>query len=258
MPSTYAHYRFGREALPQLPRNLSRMLQRFPQLYNMGLQGPDFFFYYNPLVHTAMGALASQYHKKSGREFFENALKTLKANPSEGGRAYLYGVLCHYCLDSVCHPYVVEIAAEGKVSHMELETEFDRFLLEKDGKLPADCQSIARFLRLTRGECVTVAQFYPPATPGTVNRSVRNMAWIDRLANAKNRKLARWVMGFGGGTGIQMLKTPSANENCAALDEPLLSLYEDAGAKLPEMAAELTEAMEREAPLGELFEPIFG
>lgn len=258
MPSAYAHYRFGREVLSQLPRDLSRMLQRFPQLYNMGLQGPDFFFYHNPLMHTATGALASHFHSQSGKEFFENCLKTLKANPSEGARAYLYGVLGHYCLDSVCHPFVKEIAGEGKIGHMELETEFDRFLFEQDGKLPADTQSMARLLKLTRGECVTVAQFYPPTTPGAVNASVRHMAWVDRLATAKNRKLARKLMGVGGEVGSQMVKTQFANETCGHLDEPLLALYKEALGKYPSLAEQLTEAMEKGAPLDDAFAPVFG
>lgn len=258
MPSAYAHYRFGREALSRLPRDLSRMLQRFPQLYNMGLQGPDFFFYHNPLMHTATGALASHYHSQSGKEFFENSLRILKGSPSEGARAYLYGVLGHYCLDSVCHPTVKAIAAEGKIGHMELETEFDRFLFEKDGKLPADTQSMARYLKLTRGECVTVAQFYPPAAPGAVNASVRHMAWVDRLATAKNRKLAAALMGVGGEIGRQMVKAQFANENCSHLDEPLLALYTQALETYPVLAAQLTEAMEKGTPLDDAFSPVFG
>lgn len=35
---------------------------------------------------------------------------------------------------------------------MELETEFDRFLLQKDGKLPPHLQDYYKSLRMTRGE----------------------------------------------------------------------------------------------------------
>ena len=45
MPSLYAHNRFGRQLLPGLPADVRRPIQRCHSLYDMGLQGPDFFFY---------------------------------------------------------------------------------------------------------------------------------------------------------------------------------------------------------------------
>lgn len=50
--------------------------------------------------------------------------------------AYLLGFGCHYILDSTCHPYVNQVAAEGKVSHTLFEKEFDRMLMYETGKDP--------------------------------------------------------------------------------------------------------------------------
>ena len=50
--------------------------------------------------------------------------------------AYMLGFGCHYILDSTCHPYVNQVAKEGKVSHTLLEKELDRMLMYETGKNP--------------------------------------------------------------------------------------------------------------------------
>ena len=55
MPANYAHYRFGKQLLSGMCPNDRRSIQRFRRLYDMGLHGPDIFFYYNPLIKTATG-----------------------------------------------------------------------------------------------------------------------------------------------------------------------------------------------------------
>ena len=167
MPSIYAHSRFAQQAAGTLPEHLQLSVKRFRQLYDVGCYGPDFFFFYQPLFKTRMGQLGRQYHRMTGKEFFEGAAEHLRQAPSEGGQAYLYGVLCHYVLDSACHPLIRSVSAEGCPGHTELETEFDRHLLTKDGRVPAHRQNLGRNLRLTWGGCVTVSGFYPPATAYT-------------------------------------------------------------------------------------------
>ena len=46
---------------------------------------------------------------------------------------YGAGFLCHLALDSACHGYVDERSADGPISHMAMEGEFDRMLMESDG-----------------------------------------------------------------------------------------------------------------------------
>ena len=58
--------------------------------------------------------------------------------------AYLLGFGCHYLLDSSCHLFVNEMNDKGRISHSLLEIEFDRFLMEENGKnpyafYPSDC-----------------------------------------------------------------------------------------------------------------------
>ena len=78
MPSIYAHLRFGEDVLSRIPGKNSRLAGRFRQLYDVGLQGPDPFFYYNPLFHTATGQLGKKLHRQSGIVFFGNVVCELR------------------------------------------------------------------------------------------------------------------------------------------------------------------------------------
>lgn len=256
MPASYAHDRFGAMAFATLPQDVKRTVQRFRQLYDVGLHGPDLFFYYQPFFHTRMGALGTKYHRNSGRAFFETAAARLREAPSEGAKAYLFGVLAHFALDSACHPLVCRTAKEGKIGHTELETEFDRHLLTLDGKEPACNQDLGTKMHLTWGECVTVSQFYPPATAYTIRQSVIHMRLVNRVLAMKNRQLLR--KGFSLGGEAEMVMTELPNTNCMHLDKVLTELFDGALARYPEMARQLKEHIEKQSPLGADFAVDFG
>lgn len=258
MPANYAHYRFGIQAVPQLSADAQRLIRRFRQLYDVGLHGPDLFFYYNPLMRTSVGALGSKFHSQSGTVFFTRICKKLQPSPPEAALAYLYGLLGHYCLDSVCHPFVNATVAGGQIGHTELETEFDRFLLETDGRIPPETQNLSGHMKLTRGECVTVAEFYTPATPANINRCVHIMSLSTRLLAGKNRKLLKTVLSAANETVAQSLMPGEPNANCAHLDGELLRLYDLALERYPILLEELTAHLHGGEPLGADFEPSFG
>lgn len=69
-------------------------------------------------------------------EFFEKGWAKVREEKNPALMAYLLGFGCHYILDSTCHPYVNQVAAEGKISHTLFEKEFDRMLMYETGKDP--------------------------------------------------------------------------------------------------------------------------
>lgn len=54
MPTTYAHYKFGKEVLSALPRPLQNSIEAHRELFDIGLHGPDILFYYNALKKDPM------------------------------------------------------------------------------------------------------------------------------------------------------------------------------------------------------------
>ena len=258
MPSNYAHHRFGGLALEIMEPEKRRFGGRFRQLYDVAQHGPDLVFYYNPFWNNDIGRLGSVFHRQTGREFFANACAAWKEAPSDAGRVYLYGLLGHYCLDACCHPRVWELHNAGAVRHPELETDFDRFLLRKDGLLPPHLQHTGSHIRLTRGDCVTAAQLFPNVKPGQILRSVRNMRVYSKLLAHKNRKALAAVLKLASENVRDHVMQTRANPRCEAYHPELLRCFDKALEKYPAMLAQLDAYLDRGDPLGADFEAKFG
>lgn len=255
MPASYAHYRFGKQVLSQLPSDVRQCIQRFRRMYDVGLQGPDFFFYYNPFFKTPVGGLGERFHRQSGQDFFAGVCAQAE---SEAALAYLYGLLGHYCLDSQCHPYVNQMVTIGETSHVALESEFERYLLVCDGLLPPQNQNISPKLKLTRGECMTVAAFYPPATGAQVSRSLGMMGFCLRFLSGSNReKTERLLKKLNPGFVEHMVPREENPESILMVKE-LQEHYRQALARYPKLLSQLQEHRKTGAPLGEDFAPNFG
>ncbi len=259
MPTVYAHYRFGAGILPTLPADARRTIQRFRSLYDAGLHGPDIFYYYPALLKTKNSFLGIKYHEQTGREFFQRVCRMVRLDKSEGAQAYLYGLLCHYALDKACHELIAR--QECQATHAEMETEFDRFLLEKDGKIPACNQDLSLHLRLTPGECEMVAKFYSPTKASVVRSCISNMAKTlkllatpeGRLRSTMEKGLSKIAPELRG-----MVMSAQANENCAQTNEALYACYEKVFETFPELLSQLQAHMTYNGPLGQEFDQIFG
>lgn len=165
MPDVYAHYRFGRQVLSQFSPRQRQVIGRFRRLYDMGLYGADIFSFYNPLWQTDTGALPETY-----ADFLPE--RTREGTLTEGEQAYLYGLCAHYALETACGDYREKLETSG-LSPAAVWAEFDRYLLELDGLSPHYDRSV--HMALTRGECVTAAQFFPPATAVQTHGAIRRM-----------------------------------------------------------------------------------
>lgn len=255
MPASYAHYRFGRQVLAAMPPEARQDIQRFRRMYDMGLYGPDIFFYFNPLMPTSVGALGKAFHRQSGQEFFTRACA---AATSEAARAYLYGLLAHYCLDTACHPFVIKMHESGEAAHAALESEFDRYLMAMDSITAPHTHDVTRHMKLTRGECMTVASFYPPATGANVSQSVKLMGFALRfLAGGNREKREKLLVKLKPDITDHMIpEEPIAA--FARMDSELLARFNRAVKQYPVLLAQLTAHRTTGEPLGEDFTPSFG
>ena len=107
MPSTYAHYCFGKAVYRRLPQEIQEEIKAYSPLYMTGLHGPDILFYYKPLKSNAINQIGYRMHGRPAVEFFEKAwMRAKELSEGRGGFAYLYGFICHFALDHSCHPYI--------------------------------------------------------------------------------------------------------------------------------------------------------
>lgn len=73
MPSTYAHYCFGKAVYRRLPQEIQEEIKAYSPLYMTGLHGPDILFYYKPLKPNAINRIGYGMHGRPAVEFFEKA-----------------------------------------------------------------------------------------------------------------------------------------------------------------------------------------
>lgn len=145
MPGFTTHYLFGVKAYNDLPNNyLKYLISKYRWLYQLGLQGPDIFFYNIPIIrHRDYRNVGSYMHEYHVSDFFRNYLKQLAEISSRQQReqalSYYAGFLCHYVADSICHPFVygrIQYRTDGRGAqfhglHAELENDIDALLLRK-------------------------------------------------------------------------------------------------------------------------------
>lgn len=255
MPSCYAHYRFGNRALPELPADIRKTIQRCRMLYDLGLQGPDFFLYYKLGADSPVRNLSRKYHYQSGRDVFSKICRDMK-HPSEAELAYLYGLLGHYCLDSACHPAVHEIAGGDDLAHNAMESEFDRYLLERDGVKKPHTYDRGKHMACSKNCAPVVAQFYPEAEESQIREAIVTMRQVLGLLTVHFG--ARQVLKLMGGANPGLLMGKKADPRFGRWNGKLEQLWDGARKRYPECLHQLHCHMAYGEPLGGDFEGIFG
>lgn len=137
MPTTYAHWRFGDKCIRMLPDDLQNIILNNRAIFDYGVHGPDIFFYYNCLKHNKVNRYGSAMHdipyKDTLAQIKENFKKT---ENKDMALSYLLGFTCHFTLDSYCHGFIEKVDETMPYSHGKIESQFDRYLLIKDGFNP--------------------------------------------------------------------------------------------------------------------------
>lgn len=187
MPSNYAHHHFGQRVWRGMPPWMRRYVQADRTLYEIGQHGPDILFYYGALRSNPVSAVGYETHEKQGREFFSHGARAWQ----EAGRppamlSYLLGVVCHFTLDAACHGYVEKKMQVSGRSHTEIETEFDRYLLESDGWDPLR-HRLTGHIRPSNARVSMIAPVYPPVKPEEVLHALWAMKCYDGLLTGPSR-----------------------------------------------------------------------
>ena len=132
MPNYFAHLTFGAQCLDRLPRELRLRLERERSAFDLGCLGPDPLFFYRVGRPNAVRREGMTMHARSALPAFERLRDALEEGiPMSAG--YAAGFLCHLALDHACHRWVDQEAAAGVVTHLAMEAEFDRLLMERAG-----------------------------------------------------------------------------------------------------------------------------
>lgn len=293
MPAFYAHKRFGDMVKKAVGGEISELLQKNDEAFALGLQGPDFLFYYQPWHRNAVAAYGIRLHEEPARPFFtrgKNVLGGLLQNgtgdyaagddaqkgldvcapqeqraeanvlacleeknglspEAQQAVAYLLGALCHFVLDSVCHPYVNVFMRESGVGHLEIEEEFEKYLLRRDRK-PVLSFDASLHISCSAETVAAAARFYPEVTQKQVRDAIVAFRHYKRLLTAPSfwkQWLVNRILHIGGryheykGLMLQRRDNPACKESNAVLWRQMQEAVKVARALLLAFAETLDE-----------------
>ncbi len=257
MPAVYAHYRFGEHVYEALNDNLKSIIEPHKKAFQIGLQGPDLFFFYRPWKKNDLVEYGNILHEKPARYLFHRGL-----NNDRGSAAYAYmmGVACHFALDSTCHPFVSEFELESGVPHIEIESEFEKMLLRRDEKNPFTYPTDL-LIPADEDTARTIYGFYRIFDIEKIHYSLRWMQIFRRLftePSAVRQKIMNGILdifGFGKFKG-QILQLKD-NTNCAKSNIHLYQLFNDAIPYAVSLLEELDYCKENETSLSEAWDKSF-
>lgn len=202
MPGFTTHYILGVKAYQALaPGRLKFIIAKYRWLYQLGVQGPDMFFYNVPIVrHRDYRNIGSYMHEAHANSFFANAIDEISRMDSrqkmEQAISYIAGFMTHYIGDYICHPFVygrIEHSPEAPSNythglHAKLENDIDAIMLKKyKKKKPSEFNQAAticlngfetQFISDFLSKIINIT-FYPlsyknnfQVTPGVIHRSI--------------------------------------------------------------------------------------
>lgn len=263
MPTTYTHYRFGKDVLKGLPKPLQQQIEMHRDLFNIGLHGPDILFYYRFFQKNHVNQQGFQLHDLYADAFFEHAIEAVeKAKDKGAARAYIYGVICHFALDSECHPYVEKMIQTSGISHSEIEMELDRWLLTKDHIEPVTHYGTSH-IHPTRKNGEVIAPFYENITPEELEHSLTWMNWVHKGLLAPGKAKRNLLFGgmkliglYESGKGMVMSLEP--NPACERFCQILEGQYEGALPVARDLILSYQKVLFEKKPLPERFHETFG
>ena len=187
MPAFYAHDRFGKKVYSRLEGEIKQTIKNHSRQFRIGLQGPDLFFFYRPWHSNKVSKYGNHLHEISAYPFFRHGAAVVR----EKGRnskeyAYLLGFVCHFILDSECHPFVEAYIKKSGVQHLEIEEEFEKLLLRMDGKDPF-AYPLADLVPADETTAEAICPYYDDITEKTALQSLKDMRLVKKLFTAPGR-----------------------------------------------------------------------
>ena len=150
-------------------------------------------------------------------------------------------------LDSTCHEYVGRFEKQTGISHAEIETELDRYLMIESGKEPR-VYLPASVLDDSEENCRVIARMFPSVTPKQIHRALEGQKLYDRLLTCKNPMKEKVVLGGMHVLGCYdilegQVMRKKANPACRESTTRLMELYQKALDETPAILENLYQCL---------------
>ncbi|MBU5486907.1 zinc dependent phospholipase C family protein [Clostridium sp. MSJ-8] len=263
MPSTYAHYRLGTEVLKKLNPTTQSIINKNYELFSIGLHGPDILFYYKALKSNPINQVGFNIHKHSGKEFFDEATRIIiNNNYDERHIAYIYGFICHFALDVTCHGYIDEKISQSGISHTEIEAEFDRALLIKNGFNPIK-HKLTTHINPSLDNSKIISDFFSNITDKDIQKSLKSMIFYNKLLIAPSHLKRNIIYSLLRLTGNYeemhgLIINYEKNFDCLDSTKKLFQLYEKAIVLAIDLINEYDNHLYKNSYLNDIYKYNFG
>ena len=199
MPSHYAHYYFGNQVLKNSSKDIKNIINtngNTIDAFMLGLHGPDILFFYKAHSKNPINIEGTRIHDEKGEAFLTKAIDYVKANPSNENISYLLGFMCHFTLDTACHPIVKTQMELTSLSHSRIETEFDSYIIRYLGKDPLKINQLPH-IKNNEELGNIIAPFYESTTSEDIQDSIKWMVNILNVVTSKHsidRNIAKAIL----------------------------------------------------------------
>lgn len=257
MPTTFTHDLFGKRVYQKMPEEMRRLVKAHGELYRIGLHGPDILFYYG-IGKNRVNQQGVRLHREAAAPFFLRGAYLIQRDKNQGLLAYLLGFVCHFMLDSACHPYINGTVAK-EISHGEIEKELDRRMMLLNGRNPYRYYPAVSCIRPTGKNAGIIQNMFPEVTVRQMGRTLKNMIFVTNTMvyddNGRKRKVILPLLKLTGQyqhVGDSYMKK-SCNPRCVPYLDELEKLFEKAVEAAPEMLENFWAAAHGEGKLSEGF-----
>lgn len=262
MPTTYTHWRFGNECKKQLPDKLKNIVDEYRDIYNFGVQGPDIYFYYKCAKHNAINEFGEEMHKRPYKDILaEIKVNYAKSENKELLLAYILGFTAHFDLDSHCHSYIEAKTKKSGISHYKIESQLDRYYLEKDGYNPIKYRGYDT-LKPSAEVVKGIQETFPALDIETTRKALKDMVFylnfLKDSSDLKRTLVSLFLKKMGGTKFIDLFVTKTNIDECKDSNIRNDRLYAKALKKYLELANDVYGFLEEDKELGEYFNNHFG
>ena len=165
MPAASTHVEFSKDVYNILPKSILAEITNL-QMYYLGSQGPDTFFFSRASVFPGTlkkyGDLMHYEKVPEAISFMENYI-----GDDADLKSYFYGYLCHYALDSICHPLINAVSRkmhedtgthEGEY-HVTCEGAIDVWIFAQRGR-DVSTYDVYKDLAVSKSDAEKLAKMY--------------------------------------------------------------------------------------------------
>lgn len=179
MPALYAHNKFGKLVIPKLPNQIKNVIRTYPDAFRIGLQGPDFLFFY--IFKNKITKLGVQMHHNDVYPFMEHAqIVVQKYGIDSPEYSYITGFICHFVSDNACHPDINQFMKETNCGHVEIEGDLEHLILTKDGQTP-ESYPMDKLVPNQKNIAKSMTPFYPQLSTDEIYHSLCMMRYVKKF-----------------------------------------------------------------------------